>query len=91
MTLIEIMVAVTIVVILLAAAMPSFSEWIQNSKIRTAAESIQNGISLARSEAVHRNTVAQFVSCGGASGDPSWDVIVASAVASTKVCNAALD
>lgn len=87
MTLVEIMVALVIVFILLTAAMPNFYEWIQNSRIRTAAESIQNGLALARTEAVHRNTTAQFVSCGRS----SWDVIVASSVAaSSTVCAASV-
>lgn len=84
MTLVEIMITIVIIAILYAAAAPSFSEWVQNTRIRTAAESIQNGLSLAKSEAVHRNTTAQFVSCGGS----SWDVIVASSVAaSSTVCS----
>lgn len=86
MTLVEIMVALAVVIILFAAAAPNFSTWIQNTRIRTAADAIQNGLSLARSEAVHRNTIAQFVSCGGG----AWDVVVVSAVANTNVCNAAL-
>jgi type IV fimbrial biogenesis protein FimT len=89
MTLVEILVALTIVVGLLAMATPSFSEWVQNTKIRSAADSMQNAISLAKTAAVHRNAVSQFVSCGGAFGEPSWDVIVASATASTNICNAA--
>lgn len=82
MSLVEILVAVAILAILLAAAAPDFSSWIQNTKIRNAAEAMQNGLNLAKSEAVHRNTVAQFVSCGSS----SWDVIAASSTASTNVC-----
>jgi type IV fimbrial biogenesis protein FimT len=83
MSLIEIMVAVAIVAILFAAAAPDFSNWIQNTKIRNAAEAMQNGLTLAKTEAVHRNTVAQFVSCGAS----SWQVIAASsASASAVVC-----
>ncbi len=84
MSLVEIMIAVSIVAIMFAAAAPSFSDWIQNTKIRNAAESIQNGLNLAKSEAVHRNTVAQFVSCGGS----SWNVIASSSNASANVCAA---
>jgi type IV fimbrial biogenesis protein FimT len=82
-SLIEIVIALAIMGILFAASAPSFSEWIQNSRIRTAAESLQNGLTLAKSEAVHRNTTAQFVSCGGG----TWDIVVASATANTTVCN----
>lgn len=85
MSLVEILVAVAILAILLAAAAPEFSSWVQNTKIRNAAEAMQNGLNLAKSEAVHRNAMTQFVSCGGS----SWDVIAASATASTNVCAAA--
>jgi type IV fimbrial biogenesis protein FimT len=44
MSLVEILVAVAIVAVLFAAAAPDFSNWIQNSKIRTEAEAIQNGL-----------------------------------------------
>ncbi len=80
MTLVEILVAVVIVGILYAAAAPSFANWIQNTRIRSAAESIQNGLILAKTEAVHGNRTAQFVSCGGS----SWDVIAASAAAAAS-------
>ncbi len=83
MTLVEILVALAIVVILFAAAAPNFSDWIQNTKVHTSAESILNGITIAKNEAVHRNTTSQFVSCGGT----SWDVVAASAAASAVVCS----
>ena len=45
---------------LLAAAAPSFSDWIRNTRIRTAAEAFQNGLQLARAEAVRRNAWVRF-------------------------------
>jgi type IV fimbrial biogenesis protein FimT len=60
-TLIELMFAVAIVGILVAAGFPEASRWIQNTKIRTASESISNGLQLARGEAVRRNTKVEFV------------------------------
>ena len=59
-TLIEVMIAIAIVVILAAVGLPSFAEWLQNTKIRTAAESVQNGLQIARTEAVKRNAVVYF-------------------------------
>lgn len=85
MTLVEIMVAIVIIGILFAAAAPDFSVWIQNTKIRSATDTLQNGLTLAKTEAVHRNTITQFVSCGGS----NWDVIAASSTANTSVCNTA--
>lgn len=59
-SLVELMIAVAIIGVLAAFAMPSYFGWIQNTKIRTAAESIQNGIQRARSEALMRNTNVTF-------------------------------
>lgn len=58
--LIELMVAVAILGIVMTFALPSYRAWIQNTKVRTATESIQNGIQKARSEALMRNTPVQF-------------------------------
>ena len=60
-TLIELMIAIAIVGILFVAGLPEASNWIQNTKIRTASESISNGLQLARGEAVKRNTRIQFM------------------------------
>ena len=60
MSLIELAVAVTIMAVLMASGLPSFSNWIQSGKIRTTAESIQNGLHLARAQAVQRNALVSF-------------------------------
>lgn len=60
-SLIEIMVAVSILGIVLAVGLPSFQSWIRNTQIRTMSESIQNGLRLARAEAVRRNRNVEFV------------------------------
>jgi len=60
-TLIETMIGLAIVGMVLAFGVPSFGIFIQNSQIRNAAEAIQNGLNLARAEAVRRNTSVQFV------------------------------
>jgi type IV fimbrial biogenesis protein FimT len=75
-TLIELLVGLAIVSILIVSALPSYSAWIQNTKIRNAAESVQNGLQLARSEAVLKNTNVQF-----AFGiDTQWTVSVVAPV-----------
>ena len=61
LTLIELMIGIVIVGLLLAFALPSYTTWLHNSQIRTAAESILNGMQLARAEAVRQNTNVQFV------------------------------
>ena len=60
MSLIELMMGLAIVALLFGLAAPGFSVWIQNTHIRTAAEAIQNGLMLARAEAVRRNTAVRF-------------------------------
>lgn len=59
-SLIELLVGIAILGIAVALGAPAFSEWINNSQIRSTAESIQNGLHLARAEAVRRNTAVQF-------------------------------
>ena len=59
-TLVELMIGITIMGILLALALPSFTTWLQSGQIRSAAEALQNGISLARTEAVNRNSTVRF-------------------------------
>ncbi len=59
-TLIEIMVSIAIVGILFAMGLPAYSTWIQNTQIRTAAESILNGLQTAKNEAIRRNVAMQF-------------------------------
>ena len=54
-TLIELMIAITVLAILLYVALPNFAVWIQNTQIRTAGEAILNAMQLARAEAIRRN------------------------------------
>jgi type IV fimbrial biogenesis protein FimT len=60
MTLVELLIGVTIMGIILIMGIPSFKSWVQNAHIRTATEAIQNGLELARAEAVRRNTLVRF-------------------------------
>lgn len=61
LTLIETMVAITIASLLLLLAMPGFSSWSANQKIRAAAEGVLNGLQTARLEALKRNQAVDFV------------------------------
>lgn len=72
-SLIELMIGIAIVSILLMMGIPSFSLWIQNAQNRTAAESIQNGLQLARVEAVRRNSNVRF-GLTDATGLVAWNV-----------------
>lgn len=69
-SLIELLIAIAILGIALLLGMPSYRTWIQNTHIRNATESIQNGMQRARAEAVTRNTNTAFVLGGG----PFWTI-----------------
>jgi type IV fimbrial biogenesis protein FimT len=85
-SLIELLVGITILGIAIALGAPAFTEWINNSQIRSTAESIQNGLQLARAEAVRRNTSVQFQltttldnACAVDRAGTNWVVSIASA------------
>jgi type IV fimbrial biogenesis protein FimT len=59
-SLVELMIGVAVLAIIMSIAFPSFNAMLKNSQIRNATESIQNGIQMARAEAVKRNTPVQF-------------------------------
>ncbi len=59
-TLIELMIGLAVVGILLAIGVPEFRLWMANIQVRNAAESIQNGMKLARMEALRRNAPVTF-------------------------------
>ncbi|HSH96923.1 MAG: GspH/FimT family pseudopilin [Methylophilaceae bacterium] len=59
-SLIEIAIALAVLGILIAAGIPSLRLWVQSAQVRGAAESIQNGLQLARAEAVRRNVNVRF-------------------------------
>lgn len=75
-SLIELMIGLALVGILLGMGAPNLRTFMQNSEIRSAADAIQNGISLAKMEAVRRNTGVQFVLGAGS----SWTVSCVTAV-----------
>jgi type IV fimbrial biogenesis protein FimT len=72
LTLVETAVVLTIAAILYTQAAPLFSVWIGNTQTRTAAESVLNGLQLARGEAIRRNRLVQLVFTNGAAA--SWTV-----------------
>lgn len=72
-SLIELIVGIAIVSILLMAGLPSFGLWIQDAQVRTAAESVQNGLQIARNEAVRRNANVRFT-LTSATGLVEWNV-----------------
>ena len=86
-TMIELMISVVIVSILLGLAATSYKDWIQNQQIRTAAESILNGLQITRTNAVANNANTRFVLCGLPIS--SWEVLAASAAAAAPTASLA--
>jgi len=59
-SLVEMLIVIGIISVLLGLAAPSYRAWTQSTKIRGTTEAILNGIRLAKSEAVRRNTTLRF-------------------------------
>jgi type IV fimbrial biogenesis protein FimT len=83
-TLIELMVGLTIMGLLIMIGLPNMTQWLNNSQIRTASETLLAGLTLARTEAVRRNTIVRFQmvndlsgSCAISTGGKSWVVSLA--------------
>lgn len=60
-TLMELGVTLTVMTILLSIAVPSFVGWVKNSKVRSIAEALQNGLRAAQAEAIRRSHQTAFV------------------------------
>lgn len=82
-TLVELLIGIVIMGVVMSLAMPSYRAWIQNTKIRNTAESILNGLQVARMEAVRRNVSVQLVMGTGS----AWTV---GCVAVTATCPATI-
>ena len=60
-TIIELLVGLTLLAVLLGLGAPAMGTYLQNSKLATAAASYYTGLQTARTEAIRRNTQAEFV------------------------------
>lgn len=87
------MVTVAIIAVSLALVAPSFSQLVSNYRLRSGAESMLNGLNLARAEAVRRNSQVSFALTGTSSGwtvsDSAGAVIQSRADSDTGGLNAA--
>jgi len=86
LTLLELMMGLTMMALLLALGVPSYTSWIRNTHNRTAAESVLNGLQMARNEAVRRNTLVRFT-LTDSGGTVAWNV---GCVIVTTTCPAAI-
>lgn len=81
-TLIELMVAIALFALLFMFAYPGYTSFIQNAQVRTAAESVINGLQLARAEAIRSNGNIQFqllntLNGAAVTGGTDWSVMAA--------------
>ena len=74
-TLIELLITITIVGILAAAALPSFSSFVAQQRIKTASFDMMSMLILARSEAIKRNASVAITPTGG-NWQNGWTVTV---------------
>lgn len=74
-TLVEVIVVIAIIGIAVTMGIPSYKQWVQNTQIRNAAESIQGGLQRARAEAIGRNENIEFV----LGTNPRWIIKIAGA------------
>jgi type IV fimbrial biogenesis protein FimT len=98
-TLVELLISIVLLALLLAIGGPSFSQWLHNVRLRNMSEAIQNGIHLARAEAVRRNAQVRFQlvntldnGCALTTAGPNWIVSMdsaAGACGSTNMADAA--
>lgn len=68
-SLIELMTTVALLALLMLVAAPAMGTWIADSRVRSVAESIQNALRLAQSQAMHRNRLSVFALT---SAKPAW-------------------
>lgn len=59
-SLVELMVTIAIMVLMMAAVLPSMSDWIANMRLRGAAEAVLTGLQKTRAEAVKTNQLVSF-------------------------------
>lgn len=64
MTLVELMVAMTVLALLVVAATPSFTDYTSNSRLREAGTTLQTELLIAQSEAVKRNRIVRLTTSG---------------------------
>lgn len=64
-TLIELLVTLVVLAVLLGAGMPSFTEWVRNTRIQSATNNLAGLLAQARSEAVSRQSAITLAPAAG--------------------------
>lgn len=71
-SLIELLVTLAVLAFVMAIGIPSFSEYLTNTRVRSVASEIRTGLQAARTEAVKRNDQAVF--CLSTTNGTGWEV-----------------
>lgn len=90
-TLIELMVTIVLLAILTMLAMPSFMTWINNNKVRTVSDSLQNGLRFAQSEALRRSRPMVFSLTNSSAPQTSLTAVANGSNWSINVSKSSLD
>jgi type IV fimbrial biogenesis protein FimT len=96
LTLVELMVALTIAAVLVVAAVPSFQDYLGNSRLRESGNTLFVQALFAQSEAIKRNTVVRLTTDGAVvrvfdRTDPDNEVLVRETVLADGISAAAAD
>lgn len=73
-TLLELLVTVTVLAILLTVGVPSFTQFVQNSRVTARTNDIVTGLNVARSEAIKRGAPITVTVTGGGGFHNGWCV-----------------
>jgi len=92
-TLVELMVALTVMLLLLLSGMPMLGTYVSNVRLRVGSEGMLDGLALARNEAIRRNTTVLyrytgaewFVVLPGANGGTDSTLVRRAAAANTAL------
>ena len=84
-SIIEMATALAVIGVLMALGMPSLSEYVQNARLGTAAQSFANGLNRARTEAIRRNGAVEFVVTGDAIASGVENTLTAAATGTNWV------
>jgi len=94
-TLIEQMVVIALLAVMFTIALPSFSDWIRNTRLRSVAESLRSDLQMARADAIRRNTTTRLQlvtaldgSCALTASGSLWVVNSGAAQSPAGACNA---
>jgi type IV fimbrial biogenesis protein FimT len=72
-SLIELLITLAVFAVLARLASPQYAAWVANQRIRAAAESVYNGLQVARQESVRRNGRVLF-QLTDAAGSSAWRI-----------------